>query len=359
VLFAAAVVALPASAQNWPAEKAKLVAAAEAEGELILFSQPNRAARDFLAREWAAAYPKIKLSISAFGGAEFQPRIRLERSAGKYLWDVIFTGSTIGYDLVKDGFLDPVLPEMLDPEINKPEIWGGWDEPFVDLGKKYVFSTSVSLKSPVYDANKLPPDKVKAAGLKILFDPALKDKIVWHEPNVPGPGAQFAFYLMKRMSEDEIRRFIVNQRVVFMAQQNQVIEALARGTHWLGLGPGNSRVLLEPYVKAGVNVDIRKFGPEPELNDVTIGGSTLFLVKNRPHPNATRLFVNWLLSREVQAGYAKATEQNSRRVDVPSATDVDGTPLKGAKYISPQREENNEALDASVAMVDRIRKSMR
>jgi iron(III) transport system substrate-binding protein len=358
-LVLAAFALADAQAQNWPAEKAKLVAAAEAEGELILFSQPNRAAREFLAREWAAAYPRIKLSISAFGGAEFQPRIRLERSSGRYLWDVIFTGSTIGYDLIRDGFLDPLLPELLDPEINKPEIWGGWDEPFVDLGRKFVFSTSVALKSPVYDANKLSPDRVKAAELKILFDPALKDKIVWHEPNVPGPGAQFAFYLKKRMSEDEIRRFITDQRVVFMAQQNQVIEALARGTHWMGLGPGNSRALIAPYVQAGVNVDIRKFGPEPELNDVTIGGSTLYVVKNRPHPNATRLFLNWLLSRDVQAGFSKATEQNSRRVDVASVADADGTPMPGAKYISPQREENNEALDASIALVDRIRKSLR
>jgi iron(III) transport system substrate-binding protein len=357
-LVAVAIMVLPltAMAQGWMAEKAKLTAAAESEGELTLFSQPNRAAREFLATEWAKAYPKIKLSISAFAGQELEPRMKLERSSGKYLWDIVFTGSTIGFDLTKDGFIDPFLDEIRDPDIRRPEVWGGWDEAFVDREKKYVFSTNVALKSPVYDANKLAPEKVKAAGLKILFDPALKDRIMWHEPGVPGPGAQFAFYLSKRLSEDEIRRFIVGQNVKFVSQQNQVIEALARGTAWLGLGPGNSRALIAPYVQAGVNVDIRKFGPAPELNDVTIGGSTLFVVKNRPHPNATRLFLNWLLSKDVQAGFAKATEQNSRRTDVASVADADGTPIKGAKYISPQREENIPALDAAVALVDRIRK---
>jgi iron(III) transport system substrate-binding protein len=357
LIFVAALVAAPqAIAQDWSAEKAKLVAAAEAEGEMILFSQPNRAARDFLATEWARAYPKIKLSISAFAGQELEPRMRLERGSGKYLWDLVFTGSTIGFDLTKDGFIDAFLPEIKDPDIARPEIWGGWDEAFVDNAKKYVFSTNVALKSPVYDAKKLSPEKVKAAGLKILFDPELKDKIMWHEPGVPGPGAQFAFYLTRRLSEADLRRFIVGQNVKFVAQQNQVIEALARGTAWLGLGPGNSRALIAPYVQAGVNVDIRKFGPAPELNDVTIGGSTLFVVKNRPHPNATRLFLNWLLSKDVQAGFAKATEQNSRRTDVASVADEDGTPVKGAKYISPQREENIKALDDAVALVDRIRK---
>ena len=350
---------LAASAQGWPAEKTKLAAAAESEGELILSSQPNRAAREFLATEWAKAYPKIKLSISAFAGQELEPRMKIERGAGKYLWDIVFTGSTIGFDLVKDGFIDPFLEEIFDPDIKRPNIWGGWGEAFVDREQKYVFSTNVALKSPVYDANRLAPEKVKAAGLKILFDPALKDRIMWHEPSVPGPGAQFAFYLAKRMSEDEIRRLVIDQRVKFVAQQNQVIEALARGTAWLGLGPGNSRALIAPYVQAGVNVDIRKFGPAPELKDVTIGGSTLFVVKNRPHPNATRLFLNWLLSRDVQAGFAKATEQNSRRTDVASVADADGTPIKGAKYISPQREENIPALDAAVALVERIRKEIK
>ena len=360
-LVAGVVVAMPlgATAQGWEAEKAKLVAAAEAEGEMILFSQPNRAARDFLAAEWGKAYPKIKLSISAFQGQELEPRMKLERGSGKFLWDLVFTGSTIGFDLTKDGFIEPFLDEIVDPDIKRPEIWGGWDEAFVDRDKKYVFSTNVALKSPVYDAKKLAPEKVAKSGLKILFDPELKDRIMWHEPGVPGPGAQFAFYLRQRLSDDEIKRFIVEQRVKFAAQQNQVIEALARGTAWMGLGPGNSRALIAPYVQAGVNVDIRKFGPSPELNDVTIGGSTLFVVKNRPHPNATKLFLNWLLSQDVQAGFAKATEQNSRRTDVASVADADGTPVKGAKYISPQREENIQALDEAVALIDKIRKEIK
>jgi iron(III) transport system substrate-binding protein len=359
-LAVAALLSVPlasAAAQGWPAERASLVAAAEQEGEIILFSQPNRAAREFLATEWAKAFPKIKLSISAFPGEQFQPRVRIERGAGKYLWDIVFTGSTIGFDLAQDGFLDPVLPEMRDPDIAKPGTWGGWDEAFVDLAKKNVFSTNVALKSPVYDGLKLSPDQVKAAGLKILFDPVLKEKIVWHDPSVPGPGAQFAFYLRNRLSDADLRRFIVEQKVTFVSTQNQVIEALARGTAWMGLGPGNSRALIDPYVKAGVNVEIRKFDNRPELNDVTIGGSTLFVVKNRPHPNATRLFINWLLSRDVQHGFAKATEQNSRRTDVPSVADADGTPVRGAKYVAPQREENIAALNKAVDFVTEVRKS--
>jgi ABC-type Fe3+ transport system substrate-binding protein len=347
----------PGQAEDWSAERAKLIAAAEQEGEIDFFSQPNLAARNFIAAAWANDFPKIKLSITATAGAQIVGRVRLERQSGKYLWDLIMTGSVIGFDMVKDGFVDPFAPELSDPAVNDPKIWGGWDEAYVDSANAYVFSPNLALKSPVYNALKLSPDKVKKEGVRILLDPALKGKIYWHDPNVPGPGAQFAFYLARRFSEDELRHFINDQKSVFVTDQNQVIDALAHGTAWLALGPGNSHALMEPYIKAGVPIDLRKFGNAPELNDITLGGSTIWVMKNRPHPNATRLFINWLLSRDIQDGFAKATEQNSRRIDVASVADADGTPVPGAHYVAPQDEANAAALDKAVAEVSEMRKA--
>ncbi|HWE72584.1 MAG TPA: extracellular solute-binding protein [Stellaceae bacterium] len=343
--------------EDWGAERAKLIAAAEKEGEIDFFSQPNLAARNFIAAAWAKDFPKIKLSITATPGAQIVGRVRLERQSGKYLWDVIMTGSVIGFDMVKGGFVDPFAPELRDPGVNDPKIWGGWDEVYVDTANTYVFSSNLALKSPVYNALKFSPDRVKKEGVRILFDPALKGKIYWHDPNVPGPGAQFAFYLMRRFSADEVRHFINDQKPVFVTDQSQVIDALARGTAWLALGPGNSHALMEPYIKTGVPIDLRKFGNAPELNDITLGGSTMWVMKDRPHPNAARLFINWFLSKEVQEGFSKATEQNSRRIDVASVTDADGTPIPGAHYVAPQDEANAAALDKAVAEVGEMRKA--
>jgi ABC-type Fe3+ transport system substrate-binding protein len=41
------------------------------------------------------------------------------------------------------------------------------------------------------------------------------------------------------------------------------------------------------------------------------------LVNKAPHPNAARIYINWLLSKEGQAEYAKATDVPSLRVDMP------------------------------------------
>ena len=40
------------------------------------------------------------------------------------------------------------------------------------------------------------------------------------------------------------------------------------------------------------------------------------VIKNAPHPNATKVLVNWLLSKDGQEIYSKAQGQATRRLDV-------------------------------------------
>jgi ABC-type Fe3+ transport system substrate-binding protein len=59
--------------------------------------------------------------------------------------------------------------------------------------------------------------------------------------------------------------------------------------------------------------------PVPKEGLYVAGGSGhLVVLKNAPHPNATKLFVNWFLSREVQEVYTRAMHQPTRRLDVDS-----------------------------------------
>jgi len=64
------------------------------------------------------------------------------------------------------------------------------------------------------------------------------------------------------------------------------------------------------------------------------------LIDRAPHPNAARLYVNWLLSREGQLAWQQATRENSLRVDIPK----DGllpfeAPKPGVKYLMAGTEE--------------------
>ena len=141
----------------------------------------------------------------------------------------------------------------------------------------------------------------------------------------------------------------------FVTQQNQVVEEVARGIAWVGIGPP-VRSLIAPYAQAGIKTDIRNMGTSPDVSLEGIGGSGVFVFNKRPHPNASRVFINWLLSKNVQHELAKALDQDSRRTDLASIAEPDSRPVRGAKYIAPQREESEPALEASRQFIDAVRK---
>jgi iron(III) transport system substrate-binding protein len=347
--------AAPAAAQDWKTEFAKTVDAANQEGTLIFYSQPNKAAQDYILTEFPKAYPKIKVSLSAMGGAEFIARIKTERGAGKYLWDVALAGPPVGYILAHADILDPVMPEFVDPEIKNPDLWGGWNNAFTDVAGKYEFAMANFIAGPWYDALKILPAKEEQLGIKLLLDPSVKGKIAWHDPAVQGAGQPYTLLLRAKLGDEGLKQVIVDQKPQFFQDQFQVVEAMARGTAWIGIGPP-VRSLIAPYTQAGVKTDIRNFGASTDESLQEIGGSGLFVFKDRPHPNATRVFINWLLSKDVQYGMAKATEQASRRLDVPVTTAPDETPIKDATYLQPQREDSTAALNAALALAAEDRK---
>jgi len=79
-MLATLLVLAPAAwAQGANPEWDRIVAAANEEGALIMSSQPNKQARDYIHSEWAKAYPKISLSLSVVPAGQLIARIRTER----------------------------------------------------------------------------------------------------------------------------------------------------------------------------------------------------------------------------------------------------------------------------------------
>ena len=55
-----------------------------------------------------------------------------------------------------------------------------------------------------------------------------------------------------------------------------------------------------------------------EGSDISPGFGALSLFHRPPHPNAAKVYINWLLSKEGQSEFSRATGYVSGRVDVPS-----------------------------------------
>jgi ABC-type Fe3+ transport system substrate-binding protein len=84
-------------------------------------------------------------------------------------------------------------------------------------------------------------------------------------------------------------------------------------------------------------------------------GHSVFLVNNAPHPNAAKVFINWLLTKEGQTAWITNTQTNSRRKDVPPG-DPSTFPTAGVKYVRVDIEETTrkmiEAQEVSKQLID-------
>ena len=329
---------MAAAADDAKAEWDKALAAAKKEGEMVMVISAGAAQREFLAREWAKAFPDISLSMSTIPGPQLMPRLNLERQSGKFLWDVVMTGSENAFRMRDAGFVDPVVPELILPDVKDPKTWGGWDAAFMDREHKYVFASRANLKLPYFNAKLLDPAKVKRLGSKIFLDPQLKGKVIWHDPLLPGSGRTFAPVMLQVLGEEGLRKFVTEQ-VVFTPNQSDAVERLVRGQFLIGMGPIITG-LLDPYTKAGLDLDIRALGNTPEFGAyLNSGGSNTVVVKDRPHPNAARLFMNWHLSKDVATAMSKEIGEDTRRTDVPEQAPPDERTAPGVKYWEAQREE--------------------
>lgn len=114
---------------------------------------------------------------------------------------------------------------------------------------------------------------------------------------------------------------------------------------------------LEPYKKAGLDLDIRPLGNTPEFAAYSnTGGSNTVLIKNRPHPNAMRVFLNWVLSKPIAAALSRENGEDSARVDVPSQADPAEQRVPGITYMEPQREELTSELRAAQEIIRQARR---
>jgi iron(III) transport system substrate-binding protein len=351
--LAALALATGASAQTgWQAEWDKTLAAAKKEGEVVVAASPNPGRRNWTVAEWAKEFPDIKLSIVMVRGGEYETRVKQERAAGKYLWDVHSSGPSAVYDFIAQGYMEPLVPELILPEVKDPAPWGGWANAFYDKERKYVLAVYRDLEPIWYNAKLAPPEKVARMGARILLAPEYKGKILWQDPRLAGGGPNFAVMLYKVLGEADFRKLMVDQAPVFFTGGNQIVDAMVREKGVFFMGP----ILtdrLEPYEKTGMKFDMRAMGNARDVAWIGTDGVTLALFKNRPNPNAARVFVNWMMTRKMSLGLAQAQRMDSRRSDIANVSGRHITP--GVDYIEPQREEVQADYRKVIALIRELR----
>lgn len=295
-----------------PAEWERLVSNAKKEGKLVAAIPASAELRKQIEAVFKAKYPGIDIELFPSRGPQNVRRIAEEYAAGVRNFDLSIGGTdTILYGLVEPGIAEPFEPFMVLPEVKDPKQWWGghiWGDNKTSKRLNYSFQAYTS-DNFWHNTEIVKPQEFRA--YDDLLQPRWKGKIGLLDPRNPGAGHATWTFLWAIKGEDFLKK-LVQQEPLITGNQRQLADALSKGK--VSLTIGISYYTLEPFLKAGLPI---KALPLPREGTYSSNGSgTVTIVKNPPHPSATRVFINWLLGREGQAEFGKAMGQATRRLDV-------------------------------------------
>jgi ABC-type Fe3+ transport system substrate-binding protein len=322
--------AFAASAAEWD----KTLAAAKKEGEVVVSALSGELLRQVL-MSFEQDYPGIKVKYQSGNLRDLWPLVYKEREMGQYHWDVRVGGvDAATYEAKDRGLLDPIAPVLMLPEVLDDKKWiGGLSSLYGDKEKKYVIHVSGLLSGDiVVNRDSIPEGQIKSP--KELTDPRWKGKILMQEPREGGSGTAALAALLQQYGEPFVRDLLKNQAVVISDNRRQMAEWVVRQRYPIAIGLGTAGPITQ-FQKEGLGKNIK---PIPGYD--TIGGNTVILFSKAPHPNAAKVYVNWLLSEKAQRRLAEIGQTNSRRFDVkPGNPELALDPKRISKYLDISDEK--------------------
>jgi ABC-type Fe3+ transport system substrate-binding protein len=320
---AALVAAATAPAHAQTGVLATLVSAAQAEGSVVLDGPPNDIARQGLVSGFQREYG-IPISYVTSGSSSSSARIRAERAAGKYVLDVFLSGADAAcLTFLPSGWLDRIEPILVAPDVLDKRKWRDGHLWYED--DAHTILHVLSTVAPGLAVNTKLLRQGEATTWKSLLDPKWQGKIIAKDPLTYGAGSQMPSYFFITFGPDYVKTLYQAQQPVLSRNGRQAMQWLAEGSYPILIGPDTSELMA--FKKLGYPVEAVLPTDGPSM--LNAGWGLVCLMNKAPHPNAAKLFVNWIAGRAGQAIFANATQSASLRTDVK----YDGLPA----YLFPQR----------------------
>ena len=349
----------PTPLPTWQQEWEKTLAAAKREGKVSVAGSPGTEQRRGLVEPFQAAFPGIAVNFIGAAGGPHVSRITTERKAGKYTVDVYIGGPSPAVEvLAPAGVFDPMEPALIIPDVKDPSKWvgpvggGGFD--FVDgEGKYYLAFGRHAIDAFIYNSNLVDPGEFLSYW--DLTQPKWKGKIVMYDPTIPGPGTgRISFYYNHTSLGPSFLKALLNpdHKIVFSRDDRQMVEWVGRGQYAIGIG-----IDWDTFNRFANVLPLRPQDPTrlKEGGYVSSGWTNIALVNRAPQPNAAKIYINWLLSRDGQTQYSSISKEASARLDVPTNhLHPLSVPKRGVAYMRTYDRKILQTRDAATALVREI-----
>lgn len=267
------------SAADWD----KVVSDAKKEGVVVVYSAfIGSPQTPEVAKLFQAKYG-IKVEILDGRPTEIHERIRAEAAANRAIGDVNLNGSTTLALLREAALLQ--------------------QHPPIPNAKKLTIEPSAADEMPIFVNaygllinTKLVPPGDEPKSWQDILDPKWKGKILADQMSATGAGATL-FGVLQDKFGTEFHEKLAKQNLIFSRTIRENPRRVARGEFAMYL----PLIVTEMGTLEGLPV--KAIVPQEGLAYTPFA---LAMIKNAPHPNATRLFMNFYLEPEVQLIYARA-----------------------------------------------------
>lgn len=293
----------------------QLLADAKKEGRVVIGSSAGPNVREAIKKPLKDKYG-IEAEFVTARPLETYKRISAERRAGLYTMDVMLAGTgTIQKSFKPDGFLESLDSVIILPEVLDGKNWIKGEVHWVDkehfqLAFLYMYQGIICINSTM-----VKPDEITS--MNDLLDPKWKGKIVFNDPSTNGMGNGTFYAILKSIMDLDYLKQLAKQDLIIERNQRLQVEWIARGKYPILIGSRPEVVTEFKQAGAPLGFIIPKEGSFADCGPAGISQMT-----KAPHPNASRFFINWLLSKEGQTVVSQAFGGQSARLDV-SADHVD------------------------------------
>lgn len=318
----------------------KLVEGAKKEGTVVLQSTAGAETRTILVPAFKEKFG-ISIDYVSGKGAEVAQKLITERRNGLYTADVYMGGTTTLFSQLKPaGAIDPLRPELVLADVIDPKVWYGGEPTWLDKEQMILSLTGSPSGRMAVNSNLVKAEDI--ANWKDLLNPRWKGKVSINDPTAAGAGNKAFGVLLAVLGVDFFKQLVQQEPAVLRDQRLQV-EWVAQGKYPLAIAPKSDPVA--EFVNAGAPITI--VTPREGIF-LTSGSGNIALVNRAPHPQAAKVFINWLLTREGQSLFVQAQKTHSLRLDVP-VTYVGSDRLReeGIKYFV---HADNEEFEKKLAV---------
>ena len=303
-----------------------LAAAAKTESKVVFYTAIDITVATEIAKSFEAAYPGIAVQVERNGGERIAQRLAQEREANIFAVDVLDSSDTAQFITWKrQGWLTPFVPA---------EVAAKWPAEQRDAAG-YFANERFTLMPIAYNTRLVKPEEAPKSFTDLL-EPKWVGKIVKANPGYSGGIVTSTFETSRALGWGYFER-LGRQHVMQVQSATEPPKKLAMGERPVE-ADGLEYVLIH-LQERGDPVAI----VYPAEGTPLITGSVA-LADKAPHPNAARLFISYLFSRQAQQLMCDAGGMRSFHPDV--ALKPGRTPLAEIKLLPADPEAQERETEA-------------